>query len=281
MPGDPLRPRQVDSHFEPEAAAARHLGVGIAILDHDALTRGEVDVRALGAGEDLVYRGWMLRPAHYAVLRDALAARGAWLRTTPEAYRCAHEFPGWYPALAGLTPASEWTTGSGRADFDAARERLGPGPAVLRDWTKSMKHYWTEAAFVSEAADAQAAWRVACRFLELREDDFAGGLVLRRYELWGAPELRSWWVSGRCALVGDHPDTPCGADVGDLALHRALDLVAPVVGDLGLPFVTVDLARREDGVWRVVELGDGQVSDRPTTLDPGTLVAALVQGATP
>ncbi|WP_446220731.1 ATP-grasp domain-containing protein [Micromonospora sp. IBHARD004] len=32
---------------------------------------------------------------------------------------------------------------------------------------------------------------------------------------------------------------------------------------LDLPLVTADLALRADGVWRVVEVGDGQVSDRP------------------
>jgi hypothetical protein len=34
-----------------------------------------------------------------------------------------------------------------------------------------------------------------------------------------------------------------------------LSQVQPVVAGLGLPFVTVDLARRGDGVWRVI---DGQ-----------------------
>ena len=38
--------------------------------------------------------------------------------------------------------------------------------------------------------------------------------------------------------------------------------------------MTVDLALRTDGVWRVIELGDGQVSDRPGTVDPETFVAA-------
>jgi hypothetical protein len=47
------------------------------------------------------------------------------------------------------------------------------------------------------------------------------------------------------------------------------------VAALGLPFVTVDLARRDDGVWRVIELGDGQVSDRPATIAPDALVAAV------
>ncbi|WP_260190397.1 ATP-grasp domain-containing protein [Actinophytocola gossypii] len=48
-----------------------------------------------------------------------------------------------------------------------------------------------------------------------------------------------------------------------------------MVAGLGLPFATVDLARREDGRWRVVELGDGQVSDRPATVAPADLVTGL------
>jgi hypothetical protein len=51
--------------------------------------------------------------------------------------------------------------------------------------------------------------------------------------------------------------------------------VTPAVAALGLPWVTVDLARRSDGVWRVVELGDAQVSDRPTGTTPEALLAAL------
>ncbi|MEW2330749.1 ATP-grasp domain-containing protein [Micromonospora chersina] len=42
--------------------------------------------------------------------------------------------------------------------------------------------------------------------------------------------------------------------------------------------MTVDLARRDDGTWRVVELGDGQVSDRPSTISPYDFVATLLDG---
>lgn len=36
-----------------------------------------------------------------------------------------------------------------------------------------------------------------------------------------------------------------------------------------------DLADPVDGAWRVVEVGDGQVSDRPPALDPEILIGAL------
>ena len=39
------------------------------------------------------------------------------------------------------------------------------------------------------------------------------------------------------------------------------DLVAEVARRTGSPFFAVDMAMRNDGVLRVVEIGDGQVSD--------------------
>ena len=45
---------------------------------------------------------------------------------------------------------------------------------------------------------------------------------------------------------------------------------------MGLPFVTADLALRADAMWRVVGMGDGQVSDRSISIGPSALIAALV-----
>jgi ATP-grasp domain, R2K clade family 3 len=39
------------------------------------------------------------------------------------------------------------------------------------------------------------------------------------------------------------------------------DVVQAVVRKVSSPFFSVDIIHRSDGVWRVVELGDGQVSD--------------------
>ncbi|MEH1101768.1 ATP-grasp domain-containing protein [Micromonospora sp. CPCC 205561] len=274
VPADPLRPGRPDAHFAPEARAAWEAGVEVTLVDHDALVRGEDMARAVSrmpAESVAVYRGWMLRSERYAAFAAALAERGVALRTTGEQYRRAHELPGWYPDLLGWTPPSAWTAGSRRDDFDRARRALGGGAAVLRDYVKSMKHHWHEAAFIADLDDGDAAWRVASRFLDLRGDDLVGGLVLRRFEPFTTAEVRTWWVDGACVLTGAHPDSPHDAP------PEAFD-PAPVgasVAALGLPFVTVDLTLRADGVWRVVELGDGQVSDRPRTVEPGVFVDAL------
>ncbi|ONI85118.1 hypothetical protein ALI22I_29455 [Saccharothrix sp. ALI-22-I] len=270
VPADPLRPTRPDAHFASEAAAARDAGHRVVVVDHDALARGEAAraVAKVPAAEDAVYRGWMLRSEHYAAFADALGQRGTVLRTTADQYRSAHELPGWYDDFKDLTPESVWTEGFDRTGFEHARERLHEGPAVLRDYTKSMKHHWHEAAYIPDLADAEAAWNVARRFTELRDDDATGGFVLRRFEPFTSTEVRTWWVDGSCALIGPHPDTPNEVpDAPDLAE------VGPLVRHLR--FVTVDLARRGDGVWRVVELGDGQVSDRPSTTAADTMIAIL------
>jgi hypothetical protein len=113
---------------------------------------------------------------------------------------------------------------------------------------------------------------VASRFRELREEEFTGGFVLRRFEDFASAEVRTWWVGGRCQLVTAHPDTPGEAPPQDLDLAAFI----PLIASLGLPFITADLVRRADGVWRVVEIGDGQVSDLPATCSPDVFMSALL-----
>lgn len=267
VPGDPLNPRKVDPHFAAQADAARELGVRVARIDHDALDRPDEAVASVPAGDDAVYRGWMMTASQYDGFAKALDARGVTLRTNGEEYKTAHELPGWYDALAVATPSSVWTEGPDLDALESLFDRLGGGPVVLRDYVKSMKHYWSEAAYIPSR---EAVRQVAERFLDLRDDAFTGGFVLRQFEEFTGAEARTWWIGGRCSLVTPHPDTPDELPTG-------LDLVEvePLVANLSLPFVTVDLVRRTDGAWRIVELGDGQVSDWPASRDPADLMAKL------
>lgn len=100
--------------------------------------------------------------------------------------------------------------------------------------------------------------------------------MLRRFERFVSTEVRTWWVDGECRLVGPHPDTPRDMPATD----PDLDEVAPLIAGLRLPFVTADLALRADGEWRLVELGDAQVSDRPSTIPPDA-VTRLLSGTPP
>jgi hypothetical protein len=266
VPADVLRPRRPDDHFRAEFEAARAAGHEVGLIDHDAATPTTTP-----KSDDAVYRGWMLTAERYASLAEDLRSRDVTLRTTPEQYRANHELPGWYDLIRPVTPETVWT--EGEDGFTEACARLGSGPAVLRDYTKSMKHYWDEAAFIPDVADTAAAVRVAARFRELRGDDFTGGYVLRRFEEFTGAEVRTWWVGGECRLITAHPDTPDALPPDDVDLPPQLASITS--------FVSADLVRHADGRWRVVEVGDGQVSDRPSSAAPEALLGVIDPGNVP
>ncbi|WP_412542633.1 ATP-grasp domain-containing protein [Longispora sp. K20-0274] len=87
-------------------------------------------------------------------------------------------------------------------------------------------------------------------------------------------EARVWWLDGAPVLTGPHPDTP------DQPVTPDLSAVGPLVAAFDARFVTTDLAQRADGAWRLIEVGDAQVSDLPAGVDPAPLIAALL-GARP
>ncbi|MDL4818106.1 ATP-grasp domain-containing protein [Actinomadura opuntiae] len=276
---DPIHPRRVDPHYAREAAAVRdHYGETV-LLDHDALRRGDVEaaVRAVPADLGPVwYRGWMVTGDEYTAMANALKRRGTVLLTHPDDYTRAHELPGWHDTFAGLTPHSVWrplSAGQDPGDLNALADLVRPlraGPGVVKDYVKSCKHEWDEACFVPDVKNPAKLHAVAAKMIALQDEYLSGGLVVREFESYdGAGEARVWWVDGEPALVGPHPDTP------GLEPEPELDAVAHAVRALGCRFITTDLARRTDGEWRVVEVGDGQVSDLPSSVDAMDLYAHL------
>lgn len=284
---DPLAPRRPDRHFAAEAAAAVMLGGHTALVDHDALLAGDARAAVARVPRDfgpVWYRGWMIPSRHYVVLADALEERGTVLHTSPAQYRAAHELPGWYRTFARVTPRSAWLplrprTVPGEAALASLATGIGTSgtggsgsrAAVVKDYVKSRKHEWNEASFVPDTADTARMAAVVRRFVELQEDSLAGGIVLRSFERFTGEEARVWWVNGEAVQVTAHPDTPRSLP------SPSVGPVAPLVRALDCPFVTTDMALREDGTWRVVEVGDGQVSGFPEGTDPRRVLQALIR----
>ncbi|WP_062212001.1 ATP-grasp domain-containing protein [Streptomyces sp. NBRC 109706] len=275
---DPLNPRAVDGHFAPEARQVRASGGTVALIDHDALLAGDAEravarvPRGLGAAW---YRGWMIPTDGYAALDLALAARDARLLVPPEHYRAAHQLPGWYGTFAAVTPASGWLpTAPGvvpeAAELARVARALPAGPGIVKDYVKSRKHEWDEACFVPELTDVAGLRRVVARLVELQEEFLAGGVVVRAFERFVGEEARVWWLDGEPRLLTPHPDSDAHAMV-----TPDLDQLRGPVRDLGVRFVTTDVARRDDGVWRVVEVGDAQVSDLHRATAPEEFAALL------
>jgi hypothetical protein len=178
-----------------------------------------------------------------------------------------------------------WTT-TGPAFDDALIARLlapfGDAPLVIKDYVKSQKHYWHEACFVPRASDHNAVQRVVKRFIELQAESLVGGLVFREFVplqalaahatsgmpltqeyrifiLDGVPLITAeYWVEG--AYDGENPPANLFNDIAKQVRSR---------------FFTMDVARRADGGWIIVELGDGQVAGIPDRMSADAFYTAL------
>ena len=241
VPRDQLRPRRVDDHFAAEADAAREAEWTVALVDHDSLQhpdRADPPVTQTPAGGHALYRGWMLRSEQYIAFAQALAHRDIALRQPRPVSASPRTSVG--PCLAGLTQ-HRWTVGAA-GSLQPSRLRLADRPYCATSQVDETPLAW--GGLHPDLSDADAAWAMAAG--EMREDEFTGGYVLRQFETFTGPEVRTWWINGACRLITAHPDTPDNPPPAEIDL----DPIARAVNALRLPFVTVDLAHRTDGVWR-------------------------------
>ena len=211
-----------------------------ASLWSDAVLAGTKPLRNVPPGSEVVYRGWMVKGEEYAALTRAIEQCGAKPFTSPQEYLATHHLPNWYPLVADLTPETRVLPAD--ADIVAELRALGWDAYFLKDYVKSLKT--ARGSIVREPADAPAV------IAEMREyrGEIEGGICVRRVEGFMPDSERRYFV-----LLG-------------VAYAASEDAAVPAIVQrcaqrLPSKFFSVDVAQRADGQLRVVEVGDGQVSD--------------------
>jgi hypothetical protein len=290
FPSEPFDPKSVDSAFEAELQAAQRAGIETYLLNSEAIDEGAFDkaTRRLpeaSESQTAIYRGWMMTAPAYGALYDALARRRIILVNDAEQYRHAHHLPESYPVIHECTPKSVWTSSGSRFDLDEVMELLatfGDAPVVVKDYVKSQKHYWNEACFIPSARDREAVQRVTARFVELQGDGLVGGLVFREFvELEplathsksGMPltkEFRTFFLDHTPLITTEYWEE---GEYQNEAPPR--DLFGDAGARVNSRFFTMDVARRTNGEWVIMELGDAQVAGLPSRLDPNRFYQAL------
>jgi ATP-grasp domain, R2K clade family 3 len=288
---DPSNPRLPDEAYRAEAATAERLGIPFALVNHDALVH-ETDparaIRQLPAQPSPrlgLYRGWMMTPDQYQGFFDALEGKGVRLLNDPTAYRHCHYLPESYSAIESHTPRSTWIKTRGEVSMDeimGVLRQFGSAPVVVKDFVKSRKHEWAEACFIPSASDRATVERVVRRFLDLQGDDLSEGLVFREFVEFeplakhpksGMPltkEFRLFFLDCQCVFW-----TPYW-EGGDYAgLTPPMERFAAVADGVRSRFFTMDVAKRRDGDWLIVELGDAQVAGLPEHADVDGFYKAL------
>lgn len=261
-----LYPQRVDEAFEKEYQAAG-LEHPCALFSYEDLETGKLSLYGENISGLTIYRGWMMKPELYRTFYKKLEERGILLINTPEEYERYHMLPGWYDDFKEYTPKSVWET-QGTVESAMHLTRGLEGSYIVKDYVKSRKHEWYDACFIKNIADKKNTESVIRNFIERQESDLVGGVVLRKYEKLvpagfneksGMPlseEYRVFVYAGRVMMIDDYWDT--GKKAALSAEEKTW--VESLVDKIKSNFVTIDIARCEDGKLIVMELGDGQVS---------------------
>ncbi len=228
---------RVDETFAEQYDATLSGGFTATLVSDDVIA-GRAALDRLPDDVTVVYRGWMLAADRYQTLIDAVSATGASPLTTEYQYLAAHHLPNWYPRLSEYTP--ETHTFAADADLEAAARGLGWDRFFVKDYVKSLK------TGPGSVTDASGLAKVVAMLGESR-GMIEGGVCLRRVEEYVPGSEVRYFVRAGQAYAATGGPVP--------------EIVAVVAGRIASPFFSVDIATRTDGVPRVVEVGDGQVSD--------------------
>jgi hypothetical protein len=230
----------------------------------------------------------MLKPHTYAQLSAALAEKGLSLINTPVAYTHCHYLPESYHQIEGFTPRSTWIRTGPDVSIDEVMRVLhvfGDKPVIVKDFVKSRKHEWNEACYIPCASDKHAVERVVRRFLQLQGEDLNEGLVFREFIEFeplashsksGMPlikEFRLFVLDGQ--VICSTPYWEEGDYGNDKDGSLPIDTFDHVIQKIESRFFTMDVARKRDGTWNIVELGDGQVAGLPVRADVQGFYQAL------
>lgn len=238
-PSIPFQLGTIEETFLAESEAIREVGFGISTLSIEDLEQRNLKIRpSIPVSSMVVYRGWMLNAEAYKCLEQSILSKGCKLLTNFETYLSCHHIPNWYPRISDLTPQTRFFTV--KDNLEVELRSLGWSSFFIKDYVKSLK-----TSVGSLISDPTAIAKVLSE-MEKYRGNIEGGISVREGEpIIQASEQRYFVVDGK--VYGDTKQPP------KIALECAQRIESR--------FFSIDVAEREDGILRVIEIGDGQVSD--------------------
>lgn len=241
-PADAYRPFLPAPEFATEAQCFAAQGLSVYTQDRSGL-------RPLPQpGQRCLYRGFPLRQNEYRQLYADWSRLGILPRVTPEAYALCQALPNWYPLLRDWTPEThrlEWGPEicTELPAFLSELQAEGWPGFFLKDDVKALKTGTEQVSLLREPEEG-LRWLQDMRAFR---GALEGGVCIRRPENW-LPASEERWLVWQGEAFGPHQDSP------------APEPVAVAAAEIDSPFFAVDVIRNQDQQWRLIDLGDGQVS---------------------
>jgi hypothetical protein len=225
--------------YQTQYDAIKTIGMPVSTIDVDNIEESKI-FPALQAGESVVYRGWMLNEKKYSALVKKIQSTHAEPFTDVETYLMLHHLPNWYPLLEGFTP--ETVVLSESADLEDELKKLGWNAFFIKDFVKSLK------TSVGSVIQKPEEISVVVEEMTKYRGEIEGGLCIRQVEDFQSETEKRYFVIFGRAFAADHGET-----IPAIVLECAKRIQSN--------FYSIDSIVRADGIQRIVEVGDGQVSD--------------------
>jgi len=239
-PCDPFEKKKPDEAYAEEHDAAVAAGISCSLYSAEDFETGRFDPRpSLEVGATDIYRGWMMQPNAYAAFQAAIESKGAQVLTTADQYRNCHHLPEWYSLCEGLTPRTVFLEKN--ADFPGSLKDLGWTAYFVKDYVKSLT--------TARGSIARSAAEIPeiVGLIEKYRGQNEGGICVREYEKLLPETEERYFVYKRRAYARSG------------VCPSLVEAIAPRIDS---PFFSVDVVQAASGDLRLMELGDGQVSDR-------------------
>ncbi len=265
----------IEPVYKEEKKSALIAGFDFSLISFEELTDGNIStalrfIEELERKEFGIYRGWMLTPSQYKNLFDGLLKKNIQLINTPTEYQHCHYLPDSYSKIESKTPKSNWTTELNNDAVLGLTKEFGESPIIVKDFVKSEKHNWEDACFIPNASDTDKVRSIVDKFIELRGDSINEGLVFRQFEelefltehsksrMPLTKEFRVFFAYKKIVKVFDYWDE------GEYGKTKPeLDTFIEIAQNIDSNFFTMDVAKKKNGDWIIMELGDGQVAGLP------------------
>lgn len=219
----------------------QNAGFATSVISLDSLGSGSSKIIPVPTPDSkVVYRGWMLSPSDYELLISVVESTGPGVLTSKTEYLATHYLTNWYPLITDLTPETKFY--SVDDDLESELNQLGWNGFFIKDYVKSLK------TSVGSMIDKPSQIKTVVAQMQKFRGSIEGGICVRRIEDFvSETERRYFVVSGKAAKGLPDEEVP--------------EIVCECAKRIRSQFFSVDVIERRDGTKRIVEIGDGQVSD--------------------
>ncbi len=241
FPSDYFSVKKPDEGFIDQVSCFRSARFETSVISLENLGTAASKIIPQPATDDpIVYRGWMLSAADYGTLVETVERTGCSMLISQDQYLSTHYLPNWYGLINDLTPETRFF--SIEDDLEQALRCLGWDGFFIKDYVKSLK------TSIGARINDPAAIGMVIAEMEKFRGQIEGGICVRRLEDFRVEtEQRYFVLHGKVFAADSNTKIP--------------DIVLDCAKRISSPFFSVDAIDRADGVQRIVEIGDGQVSD--------------------